>query len=147
MGRPAFLICVFVRSFVHRPSDRKNLPEVFPESCEATNCAHTSARGLFVRLIRRPIAFYATGLHIRSNIEFFKVIQTKAGKSPQLRFVAASAVNIKQIIPMPNAEGILHVSAQMACGCVPDNRNTIFKIWWVVRLWTCPDTHLGIIGW
>lgn len=29
MGRPAFLICVFVRSFVHRPSDRKNLPAVF----------------------------------------------------------------------------------------------------------------------
>lgn len=94
MDRPAFLICVFVRSFVHRPSNRKNLPEVFSESYGAAYFAHTSACGLFIRLIRRPIAFCATGLLKRSNIEFFKIVQTKAGKSPQLRFVTTSTVNV-----------------------------------------------------
>ena len=79
------------------------------------------------------------------DVEFFQIVQSKAGEAPQLCLIPAPTIDIDQPVSMPDGEGTFHIATHVAGGRMADDCDAILEVRRIIRFRPPPNSIIRVI--
>ena len=79
------------------------------------------------------------------DVEFFQIVQSKAGVAPQLCLIPAPTIDIDQPVSMPDGEGTFHIATHVAGGRMADDCDAILEVRRIIRFRPPPNPIIRVI--